>query len=153
MRTAFIIVVFALVAGGCSTMESAVKGTFDIAWDAAEKVVASKLPVLEGKVMDYAKEQADKALDSACQYAAQKSVEAADRAVDAGINKYKIDVSKVDGYADLMLKIQEENERRKTTGETPIGIYGIMSLLGFLTMFQVGKSGLRVLKPDGKAKS
>ena len=148
-----ILCLVALALVGCGTMESVAKGTFEVAWDAAEKVVASKIPALEGKVMDYAKAQADRALDSACQYAATKACEAADKAVDLGINRYKIDVSKADDYAHLLEMIRAENERRKTTGEDPITNYGTLALLAGLSIFQFGKSGLRVLKPEGKTKA
>ena len=143
----------ALALVGCGTMESVAKGTFEVAWDAAEQVVAAKFPALEGKVMEYARAQADKALDSACKYAAQKAVDAADAAVDKGIRDYKIDVSDVSGITDLIDKIRQENERRKESGEDPITTYGTLILLGLLSTFQVGKSAVRVLKPEGKTKA
>ncbi len=142
----FAIVAFSiLLLTGCSTMESAAKGTFSIAWDAAEAVVAAKLPMLEGKVMEYARAEADKVVDKACEYAALKAVESADKAIDYGINKYKIDLSQMETYTDLMKKIAEENERRKATGEDPISTYGTAILLALLTVIQTGKTGLQIL--------
>ncbi len=154
MKSLAIVAFSILLLTGCSTMESAAKGTFSIAWDAAEQVVAAKFPALEGKVMEYAREQADRAVDAACKYAAQKAVDAADAAVDKGIRDYKIDVSDVNGITDLLDKIRAENERRKESGEDPIGTYGTLVLLGLLSTFQVGKSAVRVLRPQpqGKAK-
>lgn len=146
----FIVLALVALISGCTTMESAAKAGFDMAWDAAEKVIEGKIPILEGKAMAYAKEAADKALDAACQYAASKAVEAGNMAADAAMNKYKIDITDCEGYGDLLRKIEAENERRKATGEDPITGYGTIGLLMFLSLFTVGKSGYRVLKkPTG----
>lgn len=150
MRTLFCFALIALISG-CTTMEAGLKAGFDMAWSVAEKSIEGKFPILEGKAMAYAKEAADKALDAACKFAAEKTVEVGNAAADKAMKNFKIDLDDCNGYADLLKKIEEENQRRKEAGEDPITTWGTLGLLTLLSVFQFGKSGFRVLKkPTGQ---
>jgi len=118
---------------GCGTLESAAKGTFDIAWDAAEKVVAAKIPVLEGKILDAAKEAADKALQAACDYTREKTADASEALLAKIEKQTTVPVSNYDADKSGLLEINElkaylrglleEQNRRKDAGEEPIPWY------------------------------
>lgn len=152
MRMAIVSILLVLLVG-CSTMESATKAGFDMAWTAAEAVIAAKIPVLEGKVMAYAKEQADKALDAACQYAAEKTASAAEKAVLSAKEAYGIDVRQAADFEDLRRMIREENTNRESRGEEPLGTGSTFYLILALMGWQVGKSAMRVVKPEKVGKS
>lgn len=151
MKRLIILALVALVSG-CTTMESGLKAGFDMAWAAAEKSIEGKMPILEGKAMQYAKEAADKALDEACKYAESKATEIGNMAADKAMNDYRVDITDCQGYGDLLARIADENARREKEGTEPIGPTGIAALVAFLTLFQVGKSGWRAFVSRAGAK-
>ena len=128
-----LVLALSLSAIGCTTMENAAKATFDIAWDAAEKTIAAKIPLLEGKALEAAKVAADKALQAACDYTREKTAAVSEYTIakineKTGVNVKDYDADKNGVLAlneiNAYLKgLKEEQDRRKESGEEPIPWY------------------------------
>ena len=160
--TILVLALVGVICSGCVSMESAAKMILDASWEAAEKIAAEKMPLLEGKIMAGMKERLDEGFEKVSGFVATKTAESADKVLDRVYASTGVDVSTWDkdgdglSISEIVAGRREENEKREKRGEAPLGLSEQFWLLIAIGVLTAGKSARRVLlkhmgKTNGEA--